>query len=175
MDSVPQKTGCGPVSLMVHYEDGKEGAHGVMWFYDTKDTPESFAKKHGITEYHVFKNIPSPEQWTSWENHIDINPYEVHLYKISDCKECLEICTDKCKNHFANELRQARNNQLQKLDGEYMKCLETGSDPSEILRLKNTLRNMPVSPLWDTCCTKEDFEKVTIDDVVNHNPSTTTQ
>jgi hypothetical protein len=173
---VINRAGSGPLQILVHYDDGKEGAHGTSWFYGPTNTAEEFVEKHGIGDYYLFPNLPTPEKWIQWEKHLPIDPYEdIKLYKISECKTCLELCTEKCKKHFADQLRAERNNQLQKLDGEYMKCLETGADPSDVLARKKVLRDMPVSPVWDCCCTKEDFQKVTIHDIINHDPSTTSQ
>lgn len=175
-DGVINRAGSGPYQILVHYEDGKEGAHGTMWFYDQEHTAEDFVKEHGITNYYIFPGLPHPTEWNKWEDHLSIDPYEdIKLYKISDCQTCLELCTEKCKKHFANELRPVRNNELAKLDGEFMKCLETQTDPSEVLAKKNILRDMPNSPVWDSCQKKEDFQKITIQDIINYDPSTATQ
>jgi hypothetical protein len=174
--------GSGPTHIVVHYEEGKEGANGSHWFYPGSISVEEHMAKHGITEYYVFPNVPPPEKWVKWEDHLHMNPNECHLYKMAydeNNEKYLTPCTIKCKQYFANEMRPERNAALAKLDGEYMKLHEKGMDTSDVIRRKNILRDMPTSTRWDMCETVDDFKNLTLDDIILHadqpDPAKSTQ
>ncbi len=49
----------------------------------------------------------------------------------------------KAKDVWKNKIRKARESALTKLDIDYMKAQEQGSDTTSIVANKNTLRNLP--------------------------------
>ena len=49
----------------------------------------------------------------------------------------------KAKDVWKNKIRKARESALTKLDIDYMKAQEQGSDTTSIVADKNTLRNLP--------------------------------
>jgi len=49
----------------------------------------------------------------------------------------------KAKNIWKNKIRKARESAMTKLDVDYMKAQEQGSDTTSIVADKNTLRNLP--------------------------------
>jgi len=49
----------------------------------------------------------------------------------------------KAKDIWKNKIRKARESALTKLDIDYMKAQEQGSDTTSIVADKNTLRNLP--------------------------------
>ena len=50
---------------------------------------------------------------------------------------------DKAKNVWKDKIRKARKPALEKLDVDFMRATEAGSDTSEIVTKKNTLRDLP--------------------------------
>ena len=49
----------------------------------------------------------------------------------------------KAKDVWKNKIRKARESAMTKLDVDYMKAQEQGSDTTSIVADKNTLRNLP--------------------------------
>lgn len=49
----------------------------------------------------------------------------------------------KAKDVWKNKIRKARESAMTKLDVDYMKAQEQGSDTTSIVAKKNTLRNLP--------------------------------
>lgn len=49
----------------------------------------------------------------------------------------------KAKNIWKNKIRKARESAMTKLDVDYMKAQEQGSDTTTIISNKNTLRDLP--------------------------------
>lgn len=55
----------------------------------------------------------------------------------------ITIDIDKAKDIWKEKIRKARENALAKLDVDYMKAQEEGTDTTQIVNDKNTLRDLP--------------------------------
>jgi len=70
----------------------------------------------------------------------------------------ITIDISKAKDVWKNKIRKARESALTKLDIDYMKAQEQGSDTTSIVADKNTLRNLPSQV--DTATTVDEIKAV---------------
>jgi len=70
----------------------------------------------------------------------------------------ITIDITKAKDIWKNKIRDARESALTKLDIDYMKAQEQGSDTTSIVADKNTLRNLPSQV--DTATTVDEIKAV---------------
>lgn len=63
----------------------------------------------------------------------------------------------KAKEIWRDKIRLAREPELAKLDVEFMKALENGTDTSDIVALKNVLRNADEHPDIEAATTPEEL------------------
>ena len=64
----------------------------------------------------------------------------------------------KAKDIWKNKIRKARESAMTKLDVDYMKAQEQGSDTTSIVADKNTLRNLPSQV--DSAATENEIKAV---------------
>ena len=67
---------------------------------------------------------------------------------------------DKAKEIWRDKIRRDRVEPLQKLDADYMKALETGSDTASIVAQKQALRDAPALPSIDAATTPEELKAI---------------
>jgi hypothetical protein len=124
----------------------------------TKDDAKSFVMtSFGLTE-DEFIDVTDMIK----SNTFPCCPYtELMHYSIENGQ--MVFSKEKARTNFTDKMRIERNRELSKLDAEYMKALENGSDTSTIIAKKRVLRNMPVHPIWDACVTLDDFKNLTLE------------
>ena len=67
----------------------------------------------------------------------------------------ITVDMDKARDIWRDKIRQARAGQLEALDAQFMKALETGADTSAIVAQKQALRDAPADPGIDAATTPE--------------------
>lgn len=72
----------------------------------------------------------------------------------------ISVDMPKAKNIWRNKLRAARIAEFSRLDAEFMRALETGSDVSAIVAQKQALRDAPAHPDIEAAQTPEQLKTV---------------
>ena len=70
------------------------------------------------------------------------------------------ICIQKAKEVWREKIRQKRGPVLLDLDVQYMRALESNNDTSEIVQLKQELRDLPQNPDIESANSIEDLKNV---------------
>jgi hypothetical protein len=67
---------------------------------------------------------------------------------------------DLAKDIWRDKIRMKRKPELEALDAQFMKALETGADTTEIIAKKQLLRDAPADPAIDAATTPEELKAV---------------
>jgi len=74
---------------------------------------------------------------------------------------------DLAKDIWRDKIRMKRKPELEALDAQFMKAMETGADTTEIIAKKQLLRDAPADPAIDAATTPEELKAVQpISDVI---------
>lgn len=72
----------------------------------------------------------------------------------------IDIDMVKARNIWRTKIRNARISELERLDAEFIRALETGADTSTIVAKKQALRDAPNDPGIDAAQTPEELKLV---------------
>ena len=78
-------------------------------------------------------------------------------WDLSPSPNLIVVNMEKAKNIWRDKIRLERVAALQKLDADYMKALEAGSDTSSIVAQKQALRDAPALPSIEAASTPEEL------------------
>ena len=149
-----QSQGQGMNPHTVFLTDTGENGIDVCWIYNQDLTVEKMKETFGRSHLpHIVISRPGKDGWPADE--------DMKYHTITPDAQ-LDLHHERCKKHFVDYLRPARNNELARLDGEFFKNMEQGADNSTILQRKQILRDMPKHPVWDTCETLDDYKSINI-------------
>ena len=81
-------------------------------------------------------------------------------WDLSPSPNLIVVNMDKAKEIWRDKIRRDRVEPLQKLDADYMKALETGSDTASIVAQKQALRDAPALPSIDAATTPEELKAI---------------
>ena len=129
----------------------------LQWHIDQYNMHE---RVHITADGPLYNHSPCP----AWPIHHPVKREDVACHKIDNNQ--LVMCPIKSRKVHTNRLREKRETYLKYLDTKSIKNIENGLDNSQILKVKNILRDMPTHAAWDKCTTIDDFKNMTLDAIL---------
>lgn len=128
---------------------------GILTLLDNTISIDEHIKRHSELDFfknHKLLNIPIPP--------LDSEYFDSYIYDGTN----VVIDLEKAKEFRKNQLRIIREDYFKKLDAEFMKTLESSDTKRKklIVDYKNQLRDITISPAFDSATSLNDIKKIDI-------------